>query len=46
VSLLTDRGLHARIAANASSLVRTQFCTERIVPLYESAYRRVLQTVD
>ncbi len=42
VSLLTDPDLHARIAANAANLVRTTYCTDRIVPLYEEAYRRVL----
>jgi N-acetyl-alpha-D-glucosaminyl L-malate synthase BshA len=42
VRLLTDPELHGRIAANASSLVRTSYCTDRIVPLYEEAYRRVL----
>ena len=42
VRLLTDRDLHARISANASSLVRTTYSTDRIVPLYEAAYERVL----
>jgi N-acetyl-alpha-D-glucosaminyl L-malate synthase BshA len=42
VRLLTDPDLHGRIAANASSLVRTSYCTDRIVPYYEEAYRRVL----
>ncbi len=42
VRLLTDRDLHARIADNAASLVRTTYCTDRIVPLYEAAYGRVL----
>jgi L-malate glycosyltransferase len=42
VALLTDPGLHARIAANAASLVRSTYCTARVVPLYEAAYRRVL----
>jgi len=43
VTLLTDPDLHARIAANAASLVRTTYCTDRIVPVYEAAYRRVLE---
>jgi len=42
VRLLTDPDLHARVSANASSLVRAAYCTDRIVPLYEAAYRRVL----
>jgi L-malate glycosyltransferase len=42
VRLLTDRNLHARISGNAASLVRTTYCTDRIVPMYEEAYRRVL----
>ncbi len=42
VRLLTDRDLHARISDNAASLVRTTYCTDRIVPLYEAAYGRVL----
>lgn len=44
VALLTDPILHARVAASASSLVRTTYCTDRIVPAYEAAYRRVLAT--
>jgi N-acetyl-alpha-D-glucosaminyl L-malate synthase BshA len=44
VALLTDPNLHARVAANAVSMVGTKYCTERIVPLYEAAYRRVLAT--
>ena len=43
VRLLTDRDHHARIAAAASALVREHYCTDRVVPLYEAAYRRVLQ---
>ncbi len=42
VRLLTESDLHARISANAATLVRTTYCTDRIVPLYEGAYRRVL----
>jgi N-acetyl-alpha-D-glucosaminyl L-malate synthase BshA len=52
VSLLTDRDLHARVAATALSRVREQFCVDRIVPMYEQFYEKVLgprrgpQTVD
>jgi N-acetyl-alpha-D-glucosaminyl L-malate synthase BshA len=42
VALLTDPDLHARIADNAARLVREVYCTDRIVPMYEEAYRRVL----
>ena len=42
VALLTDPDLHARIAASASSLVRTTYCNDRVVPMYEAAYQRVL----
>lgn len=42
VALLTDRDLHARIAGAAATLVRERYCTERVVPMYEAAYRRVL----
>ena len=42
VQLLTDADLRARVSANAVDLARTVYCTDRIVPLYEAAYRRVL----
>lgn len=42
LSLLTDAALHARIAEAAAALVRETYCTGRVVPLYEDAYRRVL----
>ena len=45
VALLTDPDLHARLSANAASLVRTTYGTDCIVPLYEEAYRRVLAKV-
>jgi hypothetical protein len=45
VALLTDPDLHARITRNAADLVRTSYCTQRIVPLYEAAYRRVLASI-
>jgi L-malate glycosyltransferase len=43
VALLTDPDLRARVTANAASMVRTNYCTDRIVPVYEAAYRRVLE---
>jgi N-acetyl-alpha-D-glucosaminyl L-malate synthase BshA len=42
VTLLNDTELHARITATAAHMVRTNYCTDRIVPAYEAAYRRVL----
>ncbi len=38
-ALLTDAALHRRIADNACQRVRTQFCTEHIVPMYEACYQ-------
>ena len=46
VQLLTDRGLHARVADAAAALVRDTYCTNRVVPMYEAAYRRVLARAD
>jgi N-acetyl-alpha-D-glucosaminyl L-malate synthase BshA len=43
-ALLTDGGLHARVAAAALEKVRTNFCEEKIVPLYERFYEEVLTT--
>jgi N-acetyl-alpha-D-glucosaminyl L-malate synthase BshA len=42
LALLADRALHQRIAASALQRVRQRFCAERIVPMYEAHYRRVL----
>jgi N-acetyl-alpha-D-glucosaminyl L-malate synthase BshA len=42
VALLTDSHLHARVADHASRMVRTIYSTERVVPVYEAAYRRIL----
>jgi L-malate glycosyltransferase len=43
VALLTDPNLRARVTTNALQMVRTNYCTDRIVPHYEAAYRRVLE---
>lgn len=45
-ALLTDRTLHARMAAAAVSGVRARFCEERVVPMYEDYYRNVLAAPD
>jgi N-acetyl-alpha-D-glucosaminyl L-malate synthase BshA len=42
VALLTDAELHARVAATAVRRVRDQFCVDRVVPMYERFYERVL----
>jgi L-malate glycosyltransferase len=42
VSLIADTDRRVAMAQAAASLVRTTYCTDRIVPLYEQAYREVL----
>jgi L-malate glycosyltransferase len=42
IALLRDPGLHARITEAAVLRVRERFCAERIVPMYEAHYQRVL----
>ena len=42
VTLLTDSDLHRRMAGAACRRVREHFCAERVVPIYEAAYERVL----
>ena len=42
IALLTDAALHARIAETARRTVRTKFCDQKIVPLYEKYYEDVL----
>ncbi len=44
VRLLTDANLHGRMADAACRRVREDFCTDRVVPMYEAAYRRVIFT--
>jgi N-acetyl-alpha-D-glucosaminyl L-malate synthase BshA len=41
-ALLTDRALRDRVTRAAAQLVHERFCTERIVPLYEEEYGRVV----
>ena len=43
VALLTDRDLRASITAAAAEMVRTRYCTDLIVPLYEAQYRDVME---
>ena len=42
LALLTDPVLHRQVAAAAHEKVRTKFCEEKIVPLYEAYYEEVL----
>jgi L-malate glycosyltransferase len=42
IALLTDHALHGRTTAAALERVRTLFCTERVVPMYEAYYRQVV----
>jgi glycosyltransferase involved in cell wall biosynthesis len=43
-ALLRDPVRHRAIAQAAADLVRTSYCTERLVPLYEAAYRSLVPT--
>ena len=43
IALLTDAQLHERVADAACRRVREQFCVDRIVPLYEQYYDRVVR---
>jgi hypothetical protein len=45
VTLLSDASLHRRITAAAVQHVREWFCVNRVVPMYEVLYRRVLNQV-
>jgi L-malate glycosyltransferase len=42
ITLLRDANLRSSIASAAAEMVRTRFCTELVVPLYEDQYREVL----
>lgn len=42
IELLTDRALHARMAKAAHRRATEEFAKERIVPMYEAVYERVL----
>lgn len=43
-ALLSDANLHAQIAQEACRMVRSEYCTDRIVPVYEAYYDQVLRT--
>jgi N-acetyl-alpha-D-glucosaminyl L-malate synthase BshA len=42
IGLLTDPARHARVAKVACERVRTQFCADRVVPVYEACYSELL----
>lgn len=42
VSLLTDGNLRARLGAAAKQTVKSKFCHEKIVPIYEAYYEEIL----
>jgi L-malate glycosyltransferase len=42
IALLTDAALHRRISDAAVRSVRERFCVDRIVPMYEAYYQRVV----
>jgi hypothetical protein len=42
VALLTTPDLRTRITRAALEMVRTRYCTDAIVPLYEAHYQEVL----
>jgi N-acetyl-alpha-D-glucosaminyl L-malate synthase BshA len=42
IALLTDPALQSSIARNAAEVVRSRYCTDLVVPLYEMQYRDVL----
>jgi N-acetyl-alpha-D-glucosaminyl L-malate synthase BshA len=44
IAVLTDPALRASIGRAAAETVRTRFCTERVVPKYEAAYQKVLES--
>jgi N-acetyl-alpha-D-glucosaminyl L-malate synthase BshA len=42
VAVLTDPTLHQNVAQAACRRVRSEFCVERVVPMYEACYRTLL----
>jgi N-acetyl-alpha-D-glucosaminyl L-malate synthase BshA len=43
IRVLADPALHRRIAAGACARVRSAFCAEKIVPMYERCYEAVVR---
>jgi N-acetyl-alpha-D-glucosaminyl L-malate synthase BshA len=46
VALLSDADRRATMGRSASHMVRTRYCAERVVPMYEAVYHDVLQTSE
>jgi N-acetyl-alpha-D-glucosaminyl L-malate synthase BshA len=42
VTLLTDEAAHARMAAAAARVAHDRYCDSKIVPMYESYYRKIV----
>jgi N-acetyl-alpha-D-glucosaminyl L-malate synthase BshA len=42
IALLTDPARHSAVAAAACQRVREHFCAERVVPMYEECYQRLV----
>ena len=42
VHLLTDPALHEEVSQAACRRVRSEFCADRVVPMYEACYRELL----
>jgi N-acetyl-alpha-D-glucosaminyl L-malate synthase BshA len=43
IDLLSDPARHERMAKAACKRVRVHFCAERVVPMYEACYRRLVE---
>ena len=43
IALLRDEALHRRTSEAACRRVREEFCVDRVVPMYEQYYRRMLE---
>ena len=43
IELLTDPQRRTAMGKAAADVVRTRYCSERIVPIYEAVYRDVLR---
>jgi N-acetyl-alpha-D-glucosaminyl L-malate synthase BshA len=44
VAVLSDPALRAAMGRAAAEVVRTRYCTDRVVPQYEAEYRKVLES--
>jgi hypothetical protein len=44
IALLTDSLRHAQVAKAACQRVRVLFSADRVVPMYEDCYRRLVDT--